>query len=88
MSKKTIVSMAAIIVCLGAFVVSSAIAQTQSASVSQDVITMHHQRLYQLMKDMNQEMGMMTEQMSRGAPTPDQRTQMAKRGRPPIGGLG
>jgi len=40
---------------------------------------MHHQMMQKMMKDMTQEMMGMTEQMSKGELTPDQRKQMAQR---------
>ncbi|MDI1252528.1 hypothetical protein [Thermomonas sp.] len=79
MSVKTIISMTAIVAGSGLFLAGTAMAQTTAAPASQDGVSQHHKALYQLMKDMNQEMGTMTEQMGRSDLTPEQRTQMAKR---------
>src|SRR3990170_4599829 len=79
MSKKTIASVTAIVVCLGVFVVAPANAQSPTGATTQDVTSQHHQKMYQMMKDMTGEMSKMTEQMSQGALTPNQRKQMAQR---------
>jgi hypothetical protein len=79
MSKKTKASMTAIVVCLGMFLTAPVIAQSPLGATTQDVTSQHHQRIYQMMKDMTQEMGAMTEQMSRGELTPEQRAQMGRR---------
>ncbi len=54
-------------------------AQTSTVPTSQATMSQHHQRIYEMMKDMTQEMGRMTEQMSGAKLTPDQRLQMARR---------
>ena len=79
MSKKTIASVTAIVVCLGVFVVAPANAQSPTGATTQDVTSQHHQKMYQMMKDMTGEMSKMTEQMSQGALTPAQRRQIAQR---------
>lgn len=79
MSKKTIASIAAIIVCLGAFAAAPASAQSPAGATTQDLTSRHHQRMYQMMKDMTGEMSKMAEQMSQGALAPEQRKQMAQR---------
>ncbi len=78
MTKNATASIAAIAVCLGVLVSAPANAQTSVAPTWQDAATQHHQRLYQLMKDMTQEMSRMTDQMSQGMSAPD-RPQMAQR---------
>jgi hypothetical protein len=72
--------MMAVAVC-SILAVSLASAQSPIGSTFQDQnpTEPHHFRIYQMMKDMTQEMTKMTEQMSQGAPTPDQQKQMAKR---------
>ena len=79
MSKKTMASVTAIVVCLGVFLSAPASAQPSTGATLQDVTSQHHQRMYQMMKDMTGEMSKMTEQMSQGALTPGQSKQMAQR---------
>ena len=79
MSKKTMASVKIIVVCLGLFVGVPASAQSPEGATTQNVTSQHHQRIYQMMKDMTGEMSKMTEQMSQGALTPEQRKQMAQR---------
>ena len=79
MSKKTMASITAIVVCLGVFVSAPASTQSTPGATLQDATSQHHQRMYQMMKDMTGEMSKMTEQMSPGALTPEQSKQMAQR---------
>jgi hypothetical protein len=79
MSKRSKASMIAIVVCLGMFLAAPAIAQSPMGATTQDATSQHHQRLYQMMKDMTREMGAMTEQMSRSELSPEQRAQMGRR---------
>lgn len=80
MGQKIMASITAIVVvCLGAFVAESASAQTSPGSTLQDVTSQHHQQMYQIMKDMTEEMSKMTGQMSQGALTPEQNKKMAQR---------
>ena len=79
MSGKTKASMVAIVTCLGVLLPATAMAQSSPPATTQDGVSVHHQRLFKMMKDMTQEMTTMTEQMSRGELTPDQRKQMALR---------
>ena len=72
MSKKAMASVTAIVVCLGVFLSAPASAQPSTGATLQDVTSQHHQRMYQMMKDMTGEMSKMTEQMSQGALTPAQ----------------
>ena len=74
--------MTAVAICLGILsAFFSARAQSPVGSTFQDQgqLDPHHSRIYQMMKDMTQEMTKMTEQMAQGALTPDQQKQMAKR---------
>ena len=74
-------SMTAVAICLGTLAPFSASAQSPVGSTFQDEgkIDAHHLRIYQMMKNMTQEMSKMTEQMSQGSLAPDQQTQMAER---------
>ena len=54
MSKKTMVSVAAIVVCLGMFFAAPASAQSSTGATLQDVTSQHHQMMYQMMKDMTE----------------------------------
>lgn len=65
-------SLAAVAVCVSVFASVPASAQSPTAPTWQEWN-------YQMMKDLTQEMTSMTEQMSRGKFTPDQRLQMAQR---------
>jgi hypothetical protein len=81
MVSKRITSVMAVTLWLGALALPLANAQSPVGSTFQDQgqTDPHHLRIYQMMKDMTQEMAGMTEQMSQGALTPDQQKQMAKR---------
>lgn len=79
MSGKTKTSMTAMVACIGVLLAATAMAQSPPPAATQDGMSVHHQRLYKMMKDMTQEMTGMTEQMSRADVTPDQRKQMALR---------
>ena len=79
MSKKRVVSTMATIACLGIFFVTPANAQYVAGTGQQSAMTLHHQRIADIMKDMTQAMGSMTDQMSKGDLTPEQRKQMAQR---------
>ena len=78
MAGMTIASRAALLVALGIFPIASTSAQSPPPLTFQDVTSPHHKRMYQLMKDMTEEMGKMTDQMSHDL-TPEQRMQMGKR---------
>ena len=78
MSSKPIALMTAIVVCLGLFVAEPAMAQSSTGPYWGGDVSQHHQWIYQMMKDMTDQMGQMTEQM-RGDLTPDQRLQMVQR---------
>lgn len=65
-------SLAAVAVCLSILASAPASAQSPTARTWQGWN-------YQMMEDLTQEMASMTEQMSRGEFTPDQRLQMAQR---------
>jgi adenylosuccinate synthase len=76
MTPKTIAAI--IVLAAGLGLVSPAVTQTALGPTSQDVMSQHHQRLYDLMKDMTTEMTRMTEAMSHDL-KPEQRAEMAKR---------
>jgi hypothetical protein len=71
--------MMALVGSLGIFVAVPAMAQSSIAPSGQNDTNVHHLRVYQMMKDMTQEMNKMTDQMSQGPLTPDQQKQMAQR---------
>jgi hypothetical protein len=79
MRGKPMASVMAIAVCLGIFVAVPAMAQSPTGPYWGGNVTEHHKMQYQMMKDMAQEMTRMTEQMSKGELTPEQRKQMAGR---------
>lgn len=68
-----------IAICAGVLLTTVVAAQSPTGPTVQDAVTRHHLRQYQLMKDMTQVMTAMTEQMSRGDVTDEQRKQMAQR---------
>jgi len=79
---KRITSMTVVAICLGILAAFFSVrAQSPVGSTFQDQgqLDPHHLRIYQMMKDMTQEMTKMTEQMAQGALKPDQQKQMAKR---------
>ena len=71
--------MIAVVLCLGIFIAAPALAQSSTGPYWGGDVTEHHRMQYQMMKDMAQEMSRMTEQMSPGQLTSDQRKQMAGR---------
>ena len=79
MIKRTTASTAAIVVCLGILFLLPTGAQPSIGPISQAPVSQHHQMIYQTMRDMTQQMSAMTDQMSHGELTPDQRKQMAGR---------
>ena len=79
MQMKVKSSMMKIAICAGMLLTTFAAAQSPTGPTVQDPVTRHHLRQYQLMKDMTQEMSALTEQMSRGDVTAEQRKQMAQR---------
>lgn len=72
MIKRAATSMAVIAVFLGVFLAIPASAQSSAGPAWQ-------QWTYQMMRDLTQEMGTMTEQMSHGELVPGRRLQMAQR---------
>ena len=79
---KRTASIAVIAFCLGELSAAPpATAQPLVGSTfqEQNPTERHHQRIYQLLKDMTQEMTRMTEQMAQGPQSPEQRAQMARR---------
>src|SRR3974377_867158 len=81
MPLKIAISTRIVAICASMLTAASANAQSPAGSTFQDQgrIDPHHLRIYQMMKDMTQEMTKMTEQMAQGALTPDQQKQMAQR---------
>jgi hypothetical protein len=79
MIKRAAAPIMAIAVCLGIFVAAPAMAQSSTGPYWGGDVSEHHRMQYQMMKDMTDQMGQMTEQMSRGELTPEQRKQMADR---------
>ena len=78
MSKNSVVSMSALIVCLSVLSVPYASAQTPAGPDGSSA-SIHHRQQYMLMRDMSQEMGKMAEEMSHGALTPEQDKLMTKK---------
>lgn len=79
MIRRIAILMMAIVVSVGTLALVPANAQTSASPTWQDTPHLHHQALSQIMKDMTNQMGQMTEQMSRDDLAPDQRQQMALR---------
>jgi len=75
---KTDASMTASIAFLGMLLAAPAIAQPPQGATTQDDVSLHHQRQYQMMKDMTDEMAAMTEQM-RAEVRPGQRAEIGLR---------
>lgn len=79
MMKKAATSMTAVVLCLGLLSAVPASAQPSKGAPAQTNVSRHHQMAGEMMKDMSQEMNKMTEEMSRGEPSPDQKKQMSRR---------
>ena len=79
MSMKIAVSTLAIFASVGMLLVTPASAQSPMSTGQQPTMNQHHQRHTDMMKDMTQVMGSMTEQMSHGPLTPEQTKQMTQR---------
>lgn len=79
MIKQMRAAMAATAISLAVVWAIPAAAQAPTGATWQDGVSQHHRMQYQIMKDMTDEMGRMTEQMSHGELTPEQRQQMEKR---------
>jgi hypothetical protein len=75
---KTDASMTATIAFPGMLLAAPTIAQSPQGGTTQDDVSLHHQRQYQMMKDMTDEMAAMTEQMRAELP-PGQRAEMGLR---------
>ena len=69
----------AFVVCLGLFAAVPANAQSSTAPTWNDAVSQHHQLQYQMMNEMTQEMGRMTERMSQGQLNPEENNEMAER---------
>ena len=68
--------MTALVASLGLLLAVSAMAQTAPPASKHDGMSAHHQKMFQMMKDMTEEMTVMSEQMSQGDITSDQRKKM------------
>jgi len=81
MSSERIISIVALAIAGAVPALPAANAQAPVGSTFQDRTQAdpHHQRIYQMMKDMTQEMSRMTEEMSQGELPPHQQKQMAQR---------
>jgi hypothetical protein len=79
MMTKTAASMSALVLCLGMFTAVPVSAQPTAGVANQTGVSQHHQMMADMMKDMSQEMGKMTQVMPRGDLTPEQRKQMSQR---------
>ncbi len=78
MIKQTVVRIT-LVACTAVFGLTPLIAQSSEATSQQTGVSEHHQAMYDLMKDMSQEMSRMTEDMSHGPLAPAQQKQMAQR---------
>ena len=78
MSIKSAVLPMAIMASAGVFLITTAGAQAPAVTAQQSTMNPHHQRIAEIMKDMTQAMGNMSEQMSQGPLTPEQSKQMAR----------
>ena len=78
MSMKSAVLPMAFIVSAGIFWGTPAGAQTLAGTPQQSTMNPHHQRITEIMKDMTQAMGNMSERMSHGPLTPEQSKQMSR----------
>ncbi len=78
MTKRTAVS-TAIVVFLAMAYMLPAHAQPSAAPSWQDDVSEHHRMVFQMMKDMTDQMGRMTDQMARGELTAEQSKKMADR---------
>lgn len=78
MSSRTLVSITALLVCLGTFATAPVSAQS-SPSPDISSVSAHQQMQRRLMQDMSREINMMAEEMSRGERAPQQREDMSRR---------
>lgn len=79
MIRKLLNSIAAIVVCIGMFAAAPVLAQSSTGAYwGGDQVSQHHQLQYQMMKDMTDQMGQMTEQMSRGNLSPEESQKMGE----------
>jgi hypothetical protein len=79
MIKRMKILITVIVASVAILAVAPASAQISANPIWQDTPHQYHQWLSQIMKNMTDQMGRMTEQMSPGDLTPDQRQQMAQR---------
>ncbi len=78
MVKRTGTFIVTIPLCLGILAIVPAYPQAPAAAPTQDVASLHHQKIYRLMKDMTQVMNKMTEQTSQNILTPEQQGKVAQ----------
>lgn len=78
MIKRTIILLTAIVAFIAIFAVVPASAQISAGPTWQDTPHQYHQRLSEIMRDMTNFMGRMTEEMSHTDLTPGQHQQMAQ----------
>lgn len=78
MSKRSVVSMSAVIVGLSALSVPFVLAQTPARPDGSSA-SINHRQQYILMRDMSQEMAKMAEEMSHGTLSPEQDKLMTKK---------
>ena len=78
MNKRMTMLIAAVVASVALLATVPASAQISANPIWQDIPHQYHQWLSQMMKDMTGQMGQMTEQMSRGDLSPEQRLQMAQ----------
>lgn len=78
MNKRMTMLIAAAVASIALLATVPASAQISANPIWQDIPHQYHQWLSQMMKDMTGQMGQMTEQMSRGDLSPEQRLQMAQ----------
>ena len=79
MNKNGTILMAALVLGFGLVVTEPAQAQSTTAPPAADATSQHHRQMYQLMKDMTQEMNKMTDDMAHGPLPADRQKQMAQR---------
>jgi len=78
MIRKLAGSFAAIAVCIGVFASMPASAQSSTAAYwGGDEVSQHHEMQYRMMNEMTREMAAMTERMSRGELTLEERKKMS-----------
>ncbi len=79
MIRRMVTSVAAATIGLLPFAAALSAQPATPPLATEGVISLHHQKLYQLMKDMTRVMGAMTEQMSHSIISPEQQAEMSQR---------